>query len=199
MLSKSDIKRWLVEAIARFNDKDAAALLCPRLDDYGYYVQGGSGWGGAGERAIAHRLAVYLEAAAPKRIRAELQLSVDCEYNRHLGAGKVHTIPKKLVQIVEDAKRKVKPASDSIAPDVIIHRRGVDDYNLLVIELKKDSNPEIPEYDNLKLECFTAQEPGYDYRVGAKVTAHDQVDPDERSLEVTAWYADGKCQAEEEI
>jgi hypothetical protein len=87
----------------------------------------------------------------------------------------------------------------SIAPDIILHQRGTDDNNLLIVELKKDSNPEVSEYDNLKLECFTADEPGYEYRVGAKVAAHDQIEPDDRSLEVTAWYAEGVQRAEDEI
>jgi len=206
MPSNQEIKGWLLTAIAQFNEVDALKLLCPRLDEERNYVQRGYGWGGASERAVAHRLAVYLEAAVPQKLQNELQLSVDCEFNRHLGLGKVHTIPKKLVEIVEDAKRKAKPSSDddsfyvfSVAPDIILHQRGIDDHNLLVVELKKDSNPEIPDYDNLKLGCFTGREPGYEYRVGAKVTAHDQVEPDERSLEVTTWYTDGARRAEEEI
>ena len=139
-----------------------------------------------------------MEAAVPEQIAKELCLSVDCEFNRHLGLGKVHTIPDELVDIVEDAKRKAKPVSDddsfyffSVAPDIILHQRGIDDNNLLVVELKKDSNPEIPEYDNLKLKCFTEREPGYEYCVGAKVTARDQIEPEDRALEITAWYHEG--------
>jgi hypothetical protein len=206
MPTTQEIKEWLIAAVKQFNKADAFDLLCPRLDEKRNFVQRGYGWGGASERAIAHRLAVYLEAAIPKQVVKELRLSVDCEFNRHLGLGKVHTIPKKLIEIVEDAKRKAKPVSDddsfyffSVAPDIILHQRGIDDNNLLVVELKKDSNHEVPEYDNLKLECFTGNEPGYEYRVGAKVTAHDQVDPYDRSLEVTAWYAEGVQRKEDQI
>jgi hypothetical protein len=87
----------------------------------------------------------------------------------------------------------------SIAPDIIVHRRGDDDLNVLVVELKKDSNPEIPEYDQLKLQCFTGKPPGYRYILGAKVTAHDLVEPADRELEVTAWYQDGIEIAEDEM
>src|SRR5437667_909608 len=198
MPTNQEIKKWLIAAVNQFNKADAFDLLCPRLDEKRKFVQRGYGWGGASERAVAHRLAVYLEAAVPEQIAKELCLSVDCEFNRHLGLGKVHTIPDELVDIVEDAKRKAKPVSDddsfyffSVAPDIILHQRGIDDNNLLVVELKKDSNPEIPEYDNLKLKCFTEREPGYEYCVGAKVTARDQIEPEDRALEITAWYHEG--------
>ncbi len=206
MLSTRDIKNWLQAAIERFNRLDAEKLLCPRIDDRGNYIRARFGWGAASERAIAHRVGVYIEQALGPELVQRERLSIDCEYNRHLGAGKVHTIPEALVRIVEEAKRNAKPVSDddsfyvfSIAPDIIVHRRGDDDLNVLVVELKKDSNPEIPEYDQLKLQCFTGKPPGYRYMLGAKVTAHDLVEPADRELEVTAWYQDGIEIAEDEM
>ena len=201
-----DIKNWLDEAITCFNHIEAHTLLCPRVDERGEYIRARPAWGAASERAIAHRLAVYIERAIGEKVIKNEWLSIDCEYNRHLGAGKVHTIPEDLVKIVENAKRNPKPVSDddsfyvfSIAPDIIVHRRGDDDRNVLVVELKKDSNAEIPEYDKLKLECFTGRPPGYRYMLGAKVTAHDLVEPSDRGLEVAAWYQEGTEISEDEI
>lgn len=200
-----DIKKCLDDAVAAFNNADTS-LLYPRQDEKKEYVRSGYGWGGASERAIAHRLAVHLEAALTgSPLRGLGYISIDCEYNRHLGMGKVHTIPEKLIEIVEKAKRTVRPLSDdesfyvfSVAPDIIMHERGNDDHNLLVVELKKDSNHEIPAYDSLKLECFTAPEPGFDYVLGAKVTARDQRELQNRVLKVTAWFAHGELIAEYE-
>jgi hypothetical protein len=56
------LKGCLGRAIDEFNRVDAATLLRPRKDEFGNDVQKGcSGWGATSERAIAHRLAVYVE------------------------------------------------------------------------------------------------------------------------------------------
>jgi hypothetical protein len=202
----TDIKKWVDDAIAQFNAAERLTLLGPRTDEKGDYIRARPAWGAASERAIAHRLATYIEQAIGKGIIESEGLSVDCEYNRHLGGSKVHMIPEELVKIVENAKRDAKSVSDddsfyvfSIAPDIIVHRRGDDERNVLVVELKKDSNAEIPEYDRLKLRCFTGRPPGYRYLLGAKVTARDLVEPAKRELEVTEWYVGGDEVPEEEL
>ena len=163
------------------------------------------GWGAASERAIAHRLAVYLECELRDEgiVEDGGLISVDCEYNRHLDGMKTHRIPEKLIRIVEDAKRKPKPISDdegffvfSIAPDIIVHHRGEDDLNLLVIELKKSTNVEILEYDDLKLKCFTkAGGDEYGYLIGFSVVAVDDVEANLRELKILTPYANEKPQA----
>jgi hypothetical protein len=115
-------------------------------------------------------------------------------------------IPEKLKKIVEDAKRTPKSISDdegfyfiSIAPDIIVHQRSEDDLNLLVIEVKKTSNPEIPEYDDLKLSCFTKQteqdKDEFGYQLGFAVVAFDNIAVDDRILKISTPYAKGKPQA----
>ncbi|MCK9913695.1 hypothetical protein MXD81_31385 [Microbacteriaceae bacterium K1510] len=64
---------------------------------------------GAHEQSICHRLAVYLERFA--------DLNVDCEYNRQ----KVH--PKSI-------------RSRHIKPDILIHKRMDNRFNLMVLEAK---------------------------------------------------------------
>ena len=78
----------------------------------------------------------------------------------------------------------------SVAPDIVVHRRQVDEDNLLVIELKKDTNKEDPRYDDLKLTQFT-QRDDYHYELGAAVVAMDDLPGKKRFLRVAAIYEDG--------
>lgn len=85
----------------------------------------------AAERAIAARLAVYLEARFP-------QHHVNVEYNRH----GLH--PKRL-NLPGYGDEKL------ILPDVVVHRQGNDENNLLVIQIKKETNNESRDYDRAVL------------------------------------------------
>ena len=105
------------------------------------------------ERSITHRLAVYLEEYFPG-------WNVDCEYNRD------HEDPKRL-----DLQRRDTNSADTQAttvfPDIIVHKRGTDQ-NLLVIEMKKSSNPEGDEFDFQKLNEFKGQL-GYQFAIFIEV------------------------------
>ena len=81
----------------------------------------------AAERTIAARLAVYLELRFPK-------YHVNVEYNRH----GLH--PKRLNLPAYGGKKL-------ILPDVVVHRQGHDENNLLVIQVKKETNNENRDYD----------------------------------------------------
>jgi hypothetical protein len=91
----------------------------------------------AGERAVAHRIAVYLEQEFPG-------WHVDCEYNREAGT----TNPKKI--------RREPEASRTIAtPDIIVHHRGPEGPNLLAIEVKPNHrHPDTLEEDRLRLKAY---------------------------------------------
>ncbi len=99
------------------------------------------------ERSIAHKLAEYLQIRFP-------EWHVDCEYNRN------HNLVKKL-----NAEPPDPSASDTqgrtVYPDIVVHRRNTDE-NLLVIEIKKSTNPDNRNYDMEKLRLFIA-ELGYAY------------------------------------
>lgn len=47
----------------------------------------------------------------------------------------------------------------SVAPDIIAHQLTKDALNLLIIEVKKVSNKEGGDYDDLKLTLFTTPKP----------------------------------------
>jgi hypothetical protein len=71
------------------------------------------GIGGVHEQTLTFRLGIYIQQEFPA-------FNVDCEYNRR-GA---------------DSKKRCS-AGSLIKPDVVVHRRGADGPNLLVIEAKK--------------------------------------------------------------
>ena len=152
----------LKAAVQRFNESiDRQDLLYPRNKDA---KPRSSQWAAASERSIAHRLAFYLECEL-RRVGVITKggpIAVDCEYNRHLGALKAMKAKSELEKVVKEAGRKPIPLSDedgwfvfSVAPDIVVHKRRSDEFNLMVIELKKASNTESSEYDGLKLSLFT--------------------------------------------
>lgn len=209
---RSFLSALLRMAVERFNASlDRETLLCPRADDMARPTDKPA----ASERAIAHRLAFYLEHLLIHEfgLPMDSMISVDCEYNRHRQAGKTHGISKELVEIVFAAKRKAvktemiskrKSKMDeidslpsdspeftfSVAPDIVVHRRRVDDDNLLVIEVKKASNKEDPRYDDLKLTKFT-HAGDYHYELGAAVMAMDDLPAENRFLKIVGIYEDG--------
>lgn len=92
------------------------------------------------ERCISSRLAIYLQK------EFEL-LNVDCEYNRHINDYK--TVNKQ-----------------KIYPDIIIHKRKVDNYNLAWIEVKKNTSEEKKiEEDRKRLKFVTNSAFKYNYGI----------------------------------
>lgn len=103
------------------------------------------------ERAIAHRLAAYLESLFE-------EYDVDCEYDKH---GKY---TKKLEGIKEcDPERK----TNRILPDILIHKRENDNFNLVVFEVK--SKTDATPCDIKKLKLMTKNEGEFKYKFGILV------------------------------
>jgi hypothetical protein len=112
------------------------------------------------ERAITHKLAEHLQACFK-------HLNVDCEYNRNIELGEFSA--KRLHMVVDDRRekfgsRRIVDATEddleelkaySTFPDIIIHRRGSNDQNLLVIEAKKGNSSVGDRIDFAKLSAFT--------------------------------------------
>lgn len=202
MSLEDTIWQCLEKAVSRFNSGgDSASLLCPRSEKPRTKSESAA----AGERAIAHRLAFYIECElrAQCLVGDSSPIVVDCEYNRHLGAVKslAAEAEKRIKDIVWKARRNSLEADDegfyvfSIAPDIVVHQRRMDANNLLVVEVKKRSNPETDKYDALKLELFTKSkqdEKGYGYKFGAWVVAEDELHPGKRFLNIVAQYKDGE-------
>lgn len=115
----------------------------------------------AHERAITHRLGMYLQYEFRN-------WHVDCEYNRY------GYDPKRLA--LEESQYT---GERSVYPDIIIHQRGREGRNLLVIEAKKDPNEysEEVKLDLIKLAAYKRCLK-YDYAVFLKVwTGKNHQDP----------------------
>ena len=111
------------------------------------------------QRAITHKLAEYLQKHFPGR-------NVDCEYNRNVELGEKHSkdlhLPQKqnrtrqeLLRLVDKNAPEEELLAVSTYPDIIVHHRGHNDDNLLVIEVKKTSSTQNSEHDYAKLKGFT--------------------------------------------
>lgn len=61
-----------------------------------------------------------------------------------------------------------KPNVKYRRPDIIIHKRGLHDSNLLVVEVKRDGNPSDMEDDILKIKQFWFNF-DFDYKFGAAI------------------------------
>jgi len=102
-----------------------------------------------GERCIAARLAMYLQAEFPDH-------HVDAEFNRD------GDIPKHL-GLEEDCANYINEAGQSlVVPDVIVHRRGAEGPNILVLEVKKTTNPSPRHCDSRRIYAFREQY-GYEF------------------------------------
>lgn len=102
------------------------------------------------ERTITHKLAEYLQEQF-------LEFNVDCEYNRF------DEMPKELELPMDNVNWNDTEAK-TVFPDIIVHKRGTQKNNLLVIEIKKSSNSNPGNFDRKKLKAFL-KDP-YNYRFG---------------------------------
>ena len=101
------------------------------------------------ERTLTSKFAQYLQKEFEN-------YNVDCEYNRN-----IENI--KRIKILEDKYKDIKPndiEAKTVFPDIIIHKRGNNENNLLVIEAKKNNKND--EIDKEKLKAYK-NELGYKY------------------------------------
>ena len=106
------------------------------------------------ERTITHKLAEYLQPLFP-------EWNVDCEYNRD-----GHE-PKRVN--LEDLSKAEWGEGSNVFPDIIVHHRGDNDHNLLIVEAKKKRalTGAIDRHDQRKIEAFSRD---LNYRHGAALT-----------------------------
>lgn len=95
------------------------------------------------ERCLVARLALYLQV----RLR---DWSVDVEYSRD-GNG---VVPKRIALNQACANKLNEKGGACVIPDLIVHKRGPEGPNLLVIEAKKSTNRTSRECDHLRLLGF---------------------------------------------
>lgn len=89
------------------------------------------------ERTIVAMLARYLRPHFPVH-------HVDVEYNRH-------GLDRKMINLPDNCRGGGRKP---IYPDVIVHQRGHDNENLLVIQLKKETNREPRICDRVIIEAM---------------------------------------------
>lgn len=141
------------------------------------------------ERAITHMLAEYLQ------VRFQ-ELNVDCEYNRDLESGlyaaKKIYLSSPLKELAERGAKEEELLSVSTFPDIIVHRRGNNDHNILVIEVKKKISSVDHKWDDQKLHAFTDinGHNNYGFKYGVFVLLGTRASYDQ-AAELT-WYEKGK-------
>lgn len=114
------------------------------------------------ERTISHKLAEYRQVEF-------LPLNVDCEYNRHGGEIKRLDVPRDNINWDDTEAR-------TVFPDIVIHERGNDKNNLLVIEIKKSSNNSGNQFDINKLIAFTREPYNYLFGLFIVISMHSEND-----------------------
>lgn len=105
------------------------------------------------ERSVVFRFAHYLQCILDKD--GELRrYNLDCEYNRNM-----------------DQIKCAIPGSNGTFPDVILHKRGSNKYNILVMEFKGywNRNRSDLKYDIEKIKGFTDPNGEYEYKLGLAV------------------------------
>ncbi len=107
------------------------------------------------ERTITHKLAEYLQ-------KEYCEYEVDCEYNRMPnGESYDEGVAKKILNMggksFEECTKRSDTSDFTAFPDIIIHHRGDNENNFLVVEVKKKNNNSKNWCDFKKLEAFTKQ------------------------------------------
>lgn len=122
----------------------------------------------AHERSITHKLALYLE----KRVTEE-ELDVDVEYNLAGGSS-----PKDVVleSLPHDCWGDLNPDdanAKTVYPDIIIHKRGTSNKNILALEVKKSTNTD--GCDKEKLNAYKSlQNFDYEHAIFLKLLVGEQ-------------------------
>src|SRR5690606_8797769 len=111
------------------------------------------------ERTIVHKFAIYLQEQF-------CEYHVDCEYNKNIdevnGSKNIYILKSELDKFRKQTNNEVKNNGEeyamiSIYPDIVIHRRGENKSNLLIIEIKKSTYRTDSDYDNKNLKCNTVK------------------------------------------
>lgn len=155
----------------------------------------------AHERSITHMLARHLVNLFP-------DYDIDCEYNLDITNLKGRYAKRKEIQVLidelENIKKHIKDSPDksineygeiivplNIYPDIIIHKRGTNKFNTLIIELKKSTNDDTNsiKLDDLKLQAYTSQR--LQYRLGAYINLSVGKDFDRNNTKME-YYKNGE-------
>ncbi len=133
------------------------------------------------ERSITHKLAEHLQRQFP-------EWNVDCEYNRDMDNPKRLRIKK--IEITSDDTE-----GRTTYPDIIVHKRGNNDNNKLVIEVKKNRSVSCKDktVDINKVKAFTSSKE-FKYERGLFLLL-----PVEGNDAKLSWYRNGEMYCKETI
>ena len=129
------------------------------------------------EQDISHRIAYYFENLLNNYSwYKKSSFNVDVEYNKNFDD------PKRVYSNCDDcgnARCYINQSSYYIdnyqspcKPDIILHERGSNDNNILVIEIKKCNNE--CKDDFAKLSAFTCNASDYKYKIGIYININNQ-------------------------
>lgn len=151
------------------------------------------------EQSISHRIACDFEIAMLSN-KTFSNLIVDCEYSKHGENPKQYridlrtlcetdrenkVIDNKIEKIKNYYKRKNNKITEDrlkeeicnkyFRPDIILHKRGNDNFNILAIEIKK--NYRDITFDKIKLKVLTGLQ--YNYKIGLSLALkkHNEYKP----------------------
>lgn len=96
------------------------------------------------ERSMTHKFAEYLQQFFG------CNWNVDCEYNRY--GQDTKKVIEEIVRIVGKDTLSSDTEAKTIYPDIIVHKRGKNGPNLLVIEAKKDASIAEQNKDTQKIK-----------------------------------------------
>lgn len=161
-MKDEDIKTILNQSLSKLFEAD------------GYLMEVGSS-----EQSISHKLAEHLQGEFVK-----YGLDVDCEYNRNIADVSTKKQIEVLCSLLKNygllTKRETELEKEiinrSVYPDIIVHKRGNTEENLLVIEVKKHESSVPFEYDKIKLHKFTSSG-NLNYQLGAFLVLNGNENP----------------------
>lgn len=138
-LNLKEAKKLLEEAIAKLIAEDSW-LLSQDLS----------------EQSISHKLAEHLQKMLP-------DFNVDCEYNGNIEQGNgrksINILKEQLnnLGLLRDRKRddiEKEFTTRAVFPDIIIHRRGTNENNYIIVEIKKSTSTVPHDYDHLNFSII---------------------------------------------
>jgi len=139
----------------------------------------------ANERSMTHKLAEYIQKKFP-------EYNVDCEYNRMKKDENMNDSEyfSKKLGLSKKQIDSYDTDATTVYPDIIIHDRGNNKHNLLVIEVKKDSSStqEAEDFDIKKIKAYIKDKKlGYDYGLFLKLFENHN-----ETLKNLGWYTKNK-------
>lgn len=129
----------------------------------------------ASERSISHKVAEHLQ-------REFKNYSVDCEYNRFKKR------PKKLEKNLFNNINENDQEAKTIFPDIVIHKRKIQQDNLLVIEIKKSNSRESDEKDKIKLNALVHPNGDFRYEYGLFIKFNIKENEKLRKIYYLEWF-----------